>query len=72
MTQTDMVLEMLKDWPITSLDAIRELGCTRLAAHIGFLKERGFLIHSERVKSINRFGKSVAHARYSLMKASHA
>lgn len=67
MNQTQMVLEMLKDGPITSLDAIREIGCTRLAARIGFLKEDGYDIRSERVTTTNRFGKRVSHAVYTLV-----
>lgn len=67
MNQTQMVLEMLKEGPITSLDAIREIGCTRLAARIGFLREDGYDIRSERMTSTNRFGKRVSHAVYTLV-----
>jgi len=67
-SQTDKVLRLLLDrWDgITSLDAITELGCTRLAARIADLKSEGHAIHSEMVKVRNRDGQEVRVARYRL------
>lgn len=68
-SQTALVLDMLKDGPITSMDAIRELGCTRLAAHIKFLRDDGIVIRTVRESSVNRWGKTVSYAVYQLEEA---
>lgn len=48
MTQTDIVLSMLRARPdgITALDALREAGCFRLAARIHELRRMGESIHT--------------------------
>lgn len=45
-SQTDQVLEFLQHNPkgITSWQAIKIFNITRLAAHVGFLKKRGYVI----------------------------
>ena len=44
LTQTDMVLDMIKrDW-VTPLDALRECGCFRLGARILELTQQGYKI----------------------------
>lgn len=67
MTQTEMVHEMLKMGSITQADAIREIGCYRLAARIKDLKDQGVTIDRDIVTSVSRFGKPVHHARYFLI-----
>jgi hypothetical protein len=68
MSQTAAVLRMMLDrWEgITSLDAINELGCTRLAARIADLRAEGHAIRSDMVTVKNRQGQDVRVARYRL------
>ena len=61
MTQNSTILDMLRDGPITALDALREAGCFRLAARISDLRAMGYDIESEMVE-VN--GKRIA--RYTL------
>ena len=50
---------------ITQIDAIRDLGCTRLGARIwDLVHEDGIRIGRDMVKGVNRFGKPTAFARY--------
>lgn len=64
MTQTEGILRLLEDYPegITAIDALREVGCFRLAARISDLRAEGHDIGSEMVTLPN--GKRVA--RYQL------
>ena len=51
MTQTDLVLEFLRDvGPLTQPVALEELGCLRLGARIWDLKQRGVSISTELVE----------------------
>ena len=68
-TLQERVLDyMEEEGSITSLDAFRELGVTRLAAIIFNLKEKGVPIKTETLYSTNRWGDEVRFARYSLIK----
>lgn len=59
MTQCEMIVEYIKEnGSITSLEAIKNLGCTRLSARISDLKDEGYKIHSEMVKVKTRNGKT--------------
>lgn len=51
---------------ITSLDAFRDLGITRLAAVICNLKKEGYAFNTEYVSRLNRYREKVTFARYSL------
>tara|TARA_R110002051_G_scaffold218455_1_gene282301 strand:+ start:102 stop:419 length:318 start_codon:yes stop_codon:yes gene_type:complete len=63
--QTDAVLWHLQNkGNITSWEAIKEYGATRLSAIIFNLRRRGYIIHSVPLKIINRFGKSTTIAKY--------
>ena len=63
-TQKERVLQHLKDNnSITSLQAIKHYGCTRLASIIFYLKEEHH-IKTETVNSINRFGDKIHFAKY--------
>jgi hypothetical protein len=68
-SQNIKVLRLLtRRWDgITSLDAITELGCTRLAARISDLRADGNDIRSEMVTVRNREGQPVRVARYRLV-----
>ena len=69
MTQNEKVLRHLKEiGSITSWEAIREYGITRLSAKIYDLRKQGYDIDSERVTAKNRFGESCTFAKYFLKK----
>lgn len=51
---------------ITSWEAIKEYGCTRLSQYIYLLRKNGFKISSQNETVINRFGDKVNYFRYKL------
>lgn len=65
-THVDRVLRYLKDFgSITSLDAIREFGNTRLSATIYILRhDYNLPIKSKMEVSKNRYGEKTEYARY--------
>lgn len=65
MTQKERILKHLDDiGHITSLEAFREYGITRLAAVIFKLRKDGHIIDSENVEHINRYGEPVHFTKY--------
>ena len=67
MTHKERVLDYLhQNGSITSLDAFREIGCTRLSAVIFNLKEDGYEFSTEFETKKNRWGDKVSFARYTL------
>ena len=67
MTNADRIREHLEaGLPITSLEAIRLFGVTRLSAIIFELRKTGMKIKSERYHTVNRYGKPVSVSRYFL------
>lgn len=68
-THKDRVLKYMQDFgSITSLDAIREFGNTRLSASIWLLRHEDRIeIDSIFESSLNRYGERVAYARYYLV-----
>ena len=64
MSKKENLLKWLKREPITPAQALAHLGCFRLAARIGELKNEGHDIKSEIVEVVG--GKHVA--RYSLVR----
>lgn len=72
MTQAERVKQYLEETgSITSLDAFRELGITRLSAVIFNLKKT-VDIKTETVCFKNRYGENVYFAKYSIDKESGA
>jgi len=70
MTQTQAVLDWLMSGDsISSLEAFKELGITRLSAIIFNLRKKGYRITSEDEKTVNRFGSTVVFSRYKLEEA---
>lgn len=66
-TQAQRVLDYMERFGgITQFEAIRDLGCMRLASRISDLKKQGFQIRSETVTVQNRFGENCYIKRYSL------
>ena len=67
-THYDRILQHLKDFgSITSLEAFKEYGNTRLSATIFLLRKDGYKISSEKVGCKNRYGKIVYFAKYILL-----
>ena len=61
------IYEHLRDYgSITSWEAIREYGCTRLSDAIYHLRKKGYNIASEQESSVNRYGEKVNYVRYVL------
>lgn len=66
-TQAERVLEYIKKFgSITTLQAFRDLGVTRLSARIFELRARNINIDSTSVTSKNRYGESCTYAKYFL------
>lgn len=65
MSNKELVLKYMQDFgSITTLDAFRDLGYTRLSAGIYNLKKDGYNIGSTTECSKNRYGKKVYYSRY--------
>jgi hypothetical protein len=59
-TQNERVLNYIDErGSITTLDAFRDLGITRLAARIHDLRREGIDIDGEMIEEENRFGEKV-------------
>lgn len=57
-TQAEQILDALKRGRrLTALDALKEFGCMRLGARVLELKQEGYVIEGERVKTST--GKNV-------------
>lgn len=66
-TQAEMVLDYIGRFgSITPLEAIRDLGCYRLASRISDLRKIGYPIETTMEAVPNRYGKKSNVARYSL------
>lgn len=66
-SQEQRVLDYINEFgSITTLEAFRDLGVTRLSARIFELRKKGYIIVSEDEKSKNRYGDVVHYARYSI------
>lgn len=66
-TQCERILEYITEFgSITTLEAFKDLGCTRLASRICDLKRKGYAFDSEFVTSKNRYGEPVTYKRYRL------
>ena len=67
-TQCERILRHLRDFgSISSLEAISEYGCMRLASRINDLKRQGYNISAERGKGKNRYGEPTSFAVYHLV-----
>ena len=66
-TQQQAVLDWLKTGTgISSMDAFKALGVTRLSAVVFNLRKKGYNIESEEIETTTRFGSRVKIARYYL------
>lgn len=67
--QQERVLRYMNEFgSISSLEAFKDLGVTRLAAVIFDLKKKGVKIESKIESCKNRFGEPVHFSRYSIVK----
>lgn len=70
--QQQRVLDyMLSFGSISSLEAFRDLGVTRLSAVIFDLKRKGVAIRSTTESTTNRYGEPVHFSRYSVVNYEH-
>ena len=66
-TQCDRIIKYIEEnGSITSLDAMREFGCMRLASRMCDIKRMGYPVKREFETSKNRYGEPVSYARYSI------
>ncbi len=66
-SQCSRILRYMKETGgITSWEAIKEFGCTRLSGRIYDLRRAGWRIRWERVCGKNRYGETVKFKRYFL------
>lgn len=67
MSQTDMILKHLLDFGnITTWEAFKEYGITRLSDKIYQLRKKGYEISNYQMSSINRYGKKINFVKYML------
>ena len=72
-TQCQQVLEYMKRWgSITQLEALRDIGCMRLASRISDLRYQGYAIGWRMKTSKNRNGEDVYFAEYYLEEDNNA
>ena len=66
-SQAEIIYEHLKAYgSITSWEAIKEYGCTRLSAVIYILRKEGYKIIREQESGINRYGRKITWTKYIL------
>ena len=67
LNQCEMIINYIKEFgSITTLQAFRDLGCTRLASMINDLEKQGYKFRDEFVTSKNRRGVKVSYKKYYL------
>lgn len=64
-TQNERIIAYMRDFgSITQLEALRDIGCMRLASRISDLRRLGYPIISEAVTVKNRYGEKCHIKRY--------
>lgn len=67
MTNKERVLQYMKDFgSISSMEAFKDLGNTRLSSSIFLLRSEGYPIISKDEESLNRYGDKTHYTRYFL------
>ncbi len=67
-TQHDRILKYMTDFgSITTLDAFRDLGITKLTTRISEMRSEGIKIHGEPITVKNRYGDKCHIHRYTLI-----
>lgn len=68
-TQHDRILDYMEEFgSITTLDAFRDLGITKLTTRISEMRRLGFSIEGKREEVKNRYGETCYINRYTLKK----
>ena len=68
-SQETRVLNYMLDFgSISSFEAFKDLGVTRISARIFELRKRGYFIENEWEHTTNRYGDKVKYVRYTLNK----
>ena len=66
-TQRERILDYMKEFgSISSLEAFRDLGITRLAARIHELERQGIEIKRTPESMLNRYNEKTSYTRYSV------
>lgn len=65
---SEVIAHLRKYKSITSYEAIKKYGATRLSGIIFILRERGFGIETEMTQGKNRYGHVTSYAIYHLVK----
>jgi hypothetical protein len=66
-TQAQRILDYMKDFgSITQIEAMRDIGCMRLASRISELRKQGIAIVSKTEAVNNRYGEKCYIKRYML------
>lgn len=66
MTQCEKIIDYIKRYgSITTWDAFRDLGITRLSGRIHDLTQKGYDFNRESITTKNRDGESVTFTKYS-------
>ena len=72
-TQKDIILQHLKDYgSISSWEAIKEYGATRLSAIIFILKKDGCMFDEEWITTTNRYNQPTTYKKYILRGVANA
>ena len=66
-SQNKLILDhLMKHGSISQYEAADIFGCWRLSARISDLRDLGYSIKTEMIKTKNRYGHTVMYGRYSL------
>ena len=72
MTQCEKIIEYINTFgSISTMDAFRDLGITRLASRIHDLTNRGYEFDRYYIIKKNRYGEPVRYLRYSLKRGTN-
>ena len=64
-SQCERILRYIEEnGSISSLEAMREFGCMRLASRMCDIKKMGYAVQKEREKAQNRYGETIHYVRY--------
>lgn len=67
-TQMDAIRKHFEDGKsLTSMEAFRLYGCTRLSDKVFRMKKQGYLFRTETVKAISQYGFPCQFAKYSMV-----
>lgn len=65
LSQKKRILKYMNDFgSITTYDAFKDIGCTKLTTRISELRKEGYLIIGTAETSTNRYGEKVTYNRY--------